>query len=286
MSAIQGTITKFLSLADGTLRLQVDVHHRDASKALSLLCEVGATVAVARLVEEQTDQERYDSVTVTGSGRQVDEEPTPAEGKHPVNAERVAAGLLPLPGEKDPLTGRIMKHFYTSGFFHSPKVLRVLGLDAEFLQFLRHQVCWHCSKQDLIIDKDGVEHFYVQAAHVRRVAAGAGTGVKPPYSAIPLCSTCHGIQHAVGESGIAPREWWESNAAKAREEWGHLKLREVFATDSISANVRVDELWAWLRTNDLHRYVPAKVRRDVEQGQREAASGSAGGVGADPVVEG
>ena len=77
MSAIQGTITKFLSLADGTLRLQVDVHHRDSTEALALLCEVGATVAVARLVEEQTEQRRYDSVTVTGSGRQVDEEPDP-----------------------------------------------------------------------------------------------------------------------------------------------------------------------------------------------------------------
>ncbi len=263
MSALQATVTKFFSLADGTLRIQVDVHHRDSTKALGLLCEVGAQVAVARLVEEQTDQERYDSVTVTGSGRQVDAEP---EGEH----------------KKDPLVGTIMAHFYKSGFFQSPKVLRVLGLDAELLQWLRSQVCWHCGKQDR--GEDGV--FYVQAAHVRRIAAGSGTSRKPPYSAIPLCSTCHGIQHAVGESGLAPSEWWESNAAKAREEWGHMKLREVFATDSISANVSVDNLWTWLRTNDLLNYVPAKVRRSVEQRQREAASGSAGGVGATPVVEG
>lgn len=266
VSALQATVTKFFSLADGTLRIQVDIHHRDSHEALSLLCEVGATVAVARLVEEQTEQQRYDSVTTTGSGRQVDEEPAPAEGKH----------------EKDPLTGTIMAHFYRTGFFQSPKVLRTLGLDAELLQWLRGQVCWHCGKQDR--GEDG--QFYVQAAHVRRIAAGSGTSRKPPYSAIPLCSTCHGIQHAVGESGLAPSEWWESNAAKAREEWGHMKLREVFATDSISANVTVDNLWTWLRTNDLLNYVPAKVRRSVEQGQREAASGSAGGVGADPVVEG
>lgn len=274
MSAIQGTISKFSSLADGTIRLQVDVHHRYASEALDLLCEVGATVAVARLVEEQTEQQRYDSVTTTGSGRQVDEEPLPTKGKH--------SGIF-----KDPLTGTIMAHFYKSGFFQSPKVLRVLGLDAEFLQWLRLQVCWNCSKQDSSAGDDGgPQVFFVQAAHVRRVAAGSGTSRKPPYSAIPLCSTCHDIQHAVGESGIAPSEWWESNAAKAREEWGHMKLREVFATDSISVNVRADELWTWLRSKDLLNYVPAKVRRSVEQGQREAASGSAGGVGADPVVEG
>lgn len=268
MSAIQATVTKFLSLADGTLRLQVDVHHGDTSTALGLLCEVGTTVAVARLVEEQADQERYDSVTVTGSGRQVDEEP-----EAPTR-------------QKDPLTGTIMAHFYKSGFFHSPKVLKALGHDSEFLQFLRYQVCWHCSKQDMTVDAEGVEHFYCQAAHVRRIAAGSGTSRKPPYSAIPLCSTCHGIQHAVGESGIAPSEWWEEKAAKAREEWGHMRLREAFATDSISVNVDVDDLWTWLRTNDLLNYVPAKVRRSVEQRQREAASGSTGGVGAHPVVEG
>ena len=303
MSAIQGTITKFLSLADGTLRLQVDVHHRDSTEALSLLCEVGATVAVARLVEEQTEQRRYDSVTVTGSGRQVDEEPLTATdiANNPPDSEGFrkaqealvapivdkAVEILEAATGKDPLVGTIMAHFYKSGFFQSPKVLKTLGLDAEFLQWLRTQVCWHCSKQDSsAADDGGPQVFYVQAAHVRRIAAGSGTSRKPPYSAIPLCSTCHGIQHAVGESGLAPSEWWELQAAKAREEWGHMKLREVFATDSISVNVASDDLWTWLRANDLLNYVPAKVRRSVEQGQREAASGSAGRVGADPVVEG
>lgn len=299
MAALQATVTKFFSLADGTLRLQVDIHHRDAHEALTLLCEVGAQVAVARLVEEQTGQQRYDSVTTTGAGRQVDEEPLTAtdvannapdsEGIRKAQ-EALIAPIVERAQEildrKDPLVGTIMAHFYKSGFFQSPKVLRVLAgkhaNDVGFLLWLRTQVCWHCSKQDR--GEDG--QFYVQAAHVRRVNKGAGTSVKPQFSAIPLCSTCHGIQHAVGESGLAPSEWWESNAAKAREEWGHMRLREVFATDSISADVDVDNLWIWLRTNDLLNYVPAKVRRSVEQRQREAASGSAGAVGADPVVEG
>ena len=256
--AVQATVTKFLSLADGTLRLQVDVHHGDTSKALDLLCKVGATVAVARLVEEQTEQQRYDSVTTTGSGRQVSEEPESLS--------------------KDPLVGKIMSGFYINGFFHGPQVLAALGTDAEFLTWLLPQPCAHCGE-------GGPEGVEVVAAHVRRVSAGAGTARKPPFSAIPLCTTCHSIQHAVGESGLAPPEWWESKAAKAREEWGHQKLREVFATDSISAGVHVDELWAWLRTNDLLTFVSTKVRRDVEQRQRDAASGSAGGVGEAAVVE-
>lgn len=236
MSAIQGTVTKFLSLADGTLRIQVDVHHGDTSTALGLLCEVGTTVAVARLVDGETEPSPPDEEPA---------EDTPAERG------------------KDPLTGKVMKHFYTSGFFQSPKVCRALGLDAEFLQWLRHQTCWHCGKQDMT---EGGE-FYVQAAHVRRVGSGAGTGTKPQYSAIPLCSKCHDIQHAVGESGIAPREWWEEKAARARQEWGHQKLRNNFGVESISAEVGVDSLWDWLKARDLLNFVPAKVRRDVE-GQR------------------
>lgn len=238
-------------------------------------------MAVARLVEEQTEQQRYDSVTTTGAGREVDEEPAPAKG------ERVQVGqhgkkwhdLADL--EKDPLVGTIMAHFYRSGFFQSPKVLKTLGLDAEFLQWLRTQVCWHCSKQDR--GEDG--QFYVQAAHVRRVAAGSGTSRKPAYSAIPLCKSCHDIQHAVGESGLAPSEWWELQAAKAREEWGHMKLREKFGAASITQSVPLEVLYRWLTNNDLLNYLPAKVRRSVEQREREATPGSAGAVGEDPVVE-
>ena len=239
--ALQGTVSKYQSLADGTLRVQVDVHHGDTQAALSLLCEVGAAVAIARLRDG----------LATGDAGQSEE---------PAN-ER----------EKDPLTGTIMAHFYKTGFFQSPKVLKVLGVDAELLQWCRRQRCWHCDQVDMT--EGGVE--FVQAAHVRRVADGSGTSRKPPYSAIPLCSNCHSIQHAVGESGLAPDEWWQSKAAQAREEWGHEKLREVFATDSISRDVDADDLCSWLRANDLHRYLPAKVRRDVEQRQREATSGSA-----------
>jgi hypothetical protein len=277
MAALQATVTKFFSLADGTLRIQIDIHHRDSTEALRLLCEVGAQVAVARLVDDKP-------LTATD----IANNPPDSEGIRAAQEAFIApivdkaVEILEASAGKDPLVGTIMSHFYRTGFFQSPKVLKTLGLDAELLQWLRGQVCWHCGKQDR--GEDG--QFYVQAAHVRRIAAGSGTSRKPPYSAIPLCSTCHGIQHAVGESGLAPSEWWESNAAKAREEWGHMKLREAFATDSISANVAVDDLWTWLRSNDLLNYVPAKVRRSVEQGQREAASGSAGAVGADPVVEG
>ncbi len=259
-AVVQATVAGFRSLADGTLRIQVDVHHGDAQEALGLLCEVGAAVAVARLRESPPEWHEETPPGDTGESEE--------------------------PEKRDALTGQVLAAFYKNGFWHAPRALKALGNDAQFLQWCRGQPhCWHCGGAAGDTGLHGIE-LAIQAAHVRRVGNGAGTGTKPPFSAIPLCNVCHGIQHAVGESGLGPPEWWDSKAAKAREEWGHERLREHFGTEHVSQTVSADDLWTWLRTHDLLRYVSKKVRDSVEQRQREAASGSAGGVGADPVVEG
>ncbi len=51
MAAVQATVSKYMSLADGTLRIQVDIHQRDTRQALELLAEVGRVVAIAGLTE-------------------------------------------------------------------------------------------------------------------------------------------------------------------------------------------------------------------------------------------
>ena len=253
MSAISATVTKFMSLADGTLRMQIDVHDRYAQEALGLLCEVGAAVAIARLKDSPVEWHEHEP------DQDVETEP-----------------------EKDTLTGQILAGFYRNGFFQAPKVLKALGKDAEFLQWCRSQPkCWHCDA-----GYESPDNATIQAAHVRRVGVGAGTAHKPEFSAIPLCSDCHGIQHAVGESGLGPPEWWDSQAAKAREEWGHQKLRDLFGVESLSASVPAEHLWGFLNMEGLTTFTTVKVRDAIEQRQREAASGSPGGVGQDPVVEG
>ena len=254
---VQATVSKFQSLADGTIRLQVDVHHGDTDKAKDMVCEVGAPIVVARLREATIQFQQPDAGNA--------EEPE-----------------QPATREPDPLTGQILKAFYTNGFWHNPRALKSLGTDEELLEWCRRQTCWHCDK----VDMNDEGHPYVQAAHVRRVWRGSGVARKPPFSAIPLCNACHSIQHAVGETGLAPQEWWEAKAAQVREMWGHEKLRDIFGTDSVSRDVSADDLWVWLRTHDLLRFVPKKVQHDVEQRQRERASGSSGRVGPAPVVEG
>ena len=258
MTAIQGSVSKFLSLADGTLRIQIDVHDRYSQEAKSLLCDVGATVALARLRDDHLPAGPSEDGDAADEG-QPDGQAEPS---------------------KDPLTGQILASFYKSGFFISPKTLKALGPDYEFLTWLRNQpCCWHCGVMD---SKDNP----IQAAHYRKVGDGAGTGTKPPYSAIALCSNDHMIQHSAGYSALAPVDWWESQVLQARELWGHLKLREKFTVKSVSEEVSADDLVTWLYANKLGNFLRAAHRTELQKRQREAAPGSAGGVGEAAVVEG
>lgn len=230
MSATQGTVSKFQSLADGTLRLQVDIHQTDTAQALELLCEVGRTVAIAgltdQLADERSEQERYDSVSVTGSERIVED-------------------------ECDNNAGKLMQQLYRAGWFHAPKVLQALGKDAMFLQWVRGQsTCWACDGRNL-------DDNPIVAAHYRKVASGAGTGLKPPYSAIPLCKFCHDKQHAHGYGVISPTGWWEEKVAKARQDWGHQRMRDIFRTTSMTA-VPAQHVVEWALENELSSLIPSE----------------------------
>ena len=224
MSATQGTVTKFQSLADGTLRLQVDIHQTDTVQALQLLCEVGRTVAVAAL-HDQLDEEELEGT------------PDP-----PAKV---------LEDENNNGAGKLMQALYRGGWFHAPKVLEALGKDAMFLQWCRQQPrCWAC-------DGAPLEDNPIVAAHYRKVAAGAGTSIKPPYSAIPLCKFCHDKQHQHGYSIISPAPWWEEKVAKARHEWGHQRMRDIFETTSMTA-VPTKYVVEWALEHELNSLIPAE----------------------------
>jgi len=54
---------------------------------------------------------------------------------------------------------------------------------------------------------------FCEAAHVRHVSLGSGTGTKPEYCAVPLTRAEHQLTHQKGDSIFAPSEWWEQQAA-------------------------------------------------------------------------
>lgn len=222
MSAVQATVSKFMSLADGTLRLQVDIHQTDTAAALSLLCEVGRTVAVAALADSDAEE-----------------------------LEEEAAAQEYQENECDNNAGKLMQALYRAGWFHAPKVLNALGKDAMFLQWCRQQPnCWACNGH-------GLEDNPIVAAHYRKVASGAGTSIKPPYSAIPLCKLCHDKQHQHGYSVISPAGWWEEKVAKSRQDWGHERMRGIFQTTSMTA-VPAQAVVEWALEHELNSLIPAE----------------------------
>ncbi len=79
--------------------------------------------------------------------------------------------------------------------------------DKAFLAWLRTKPCCVCKS-----------HLNIQAAHVRLGGRG-GIGMKPSFSAVPLCGGCHHIQHEKGHSSLMPTERWIELADYYLETW-------------------------------------------------------------------
>lgn len=56
-------------------------------------------------------------------------------------------------------------------------------------------------------------------AHIRSVADGAGTGIKPPYSGVPLTQQQHANTHQYGEKYYNPSEWWQRRKIRILTNW-------------------------------------------------------------------
>lgn len=107
------------------------------------------------------------------------------------------------------------KHYqilYRTGWFYHPDVAAAVGSDEEFLEWLRGQPCAFCQKPSS-------ENEPTEAAHVRRVASGAGMGIKPPYSAIPLCHLDHAMQHQKGEGALGGKDWFDQMRGRHITAW-------------------------------------------------------------------
>lgn len=136
-----------------------------------------------------------------------------------------------------------------SGFFRRPEVWRAIGTDADYLDWLADQKC--CA------DVSGGTRCAgdVIAAHVRRIANGAGAGLKPPYSAIPLCDLHHRKQHQGGETSIADKDWFDRQRIEHVAQWGWEMLRTFFRQESM-ANVNPIAVRDWAAQHGVDKYLP------------------------------
>ena len=156
----------------------------------------------------------------------------------------------PLEAAPVPSFGEYAKALRLNGFCRAPEVWRAVGTDAEFLGWLRGHPC-HVIGSSCNGD--------VVAAHVRRIANGAGTAIKPEYSAIPLCDHHHKLQHAHGESAVMLKEEWDKARIEYVEDWCWDTLKAVLGKSTMAA-VSPQELLGWAQKHSVDRYLPACYR--------------------------
>jgi len=154
--------------------------------------------------------------------------------------DQAARQTLPKPASP---YGKQAERLRQSGFCSRRAVWEALGTDEDYLKWLRGLPCAVCYMGP------------AEAAHVRRVADGAGTGIKPTFSAIPLCREHHAAQHQHGESAIGGKEWVDKKRMEYVEDWAWATLKAKFGHDSMK-NVPPHLVREWAAAHDLDHHLP------------------------------
>jgi len=235
-AAFLGASSGAKTMADGTLRIQVDISPLDAIGAFIAFGAPGSPVAIARVTNEAAlEADREDLVN------------------GPVG------GAIKMHGPY----GEYAKTLKLSGFFRTPGVWVEIGTDAQYLEWVRRQKS-AISNEYSWKDMDTGENYCVPA-HVRRVEHGSGTGIKPSYSAIPLTNDEHQQSHQHGDTNLRPEEWWDKMRIKYVSQWAWLTLKEQLGYESWS-EVPPVELRDWALKHDVLRSLPNsyKIIHDAE----------------------
>lgn len=236
-TAVMGNVVKHRSMADGTIRVEVDLVTPDDETyelAVTKVARVGAPLALARLSQEAAANHQAQGVQ-----KQAEEEEPPSYG------DKIA--LL-----------------YRSGSLRAPAVLLALGADRLYQDWCREQVCVVCGGWDY--DPDSAIHS-VEYAHVRR-ANNSGTALKPEYSGVPMCHHHHHVQHNQGEAECLnewhygepftpdeAKQWFDRKVVEHLERWSHERLRQIFEVDHLK-HVPPEQIADWFHHHDLGPYLP------------------------------
>jgi len=176
----------------------------------------------------------------------------------------------PAPEAKYGESSRIL---FASGFLRAPAVWAELGTDEEYLDWVRRQPCAVCGKWSEW--REDIGEGRCQAMHIRRVADGAGVGIKPEYCAVPGCHECHGQQHQSGENSVivvddrgkteqADKAWFDKVRVKYVQDWAKSKIVEMAGVDHLN-QVDPAQILLWAADHDLVRLLP-KGFMDLAQG--------------------
>lgn len=235
--AVTGVRRAMREMADGSIRVQVEIDPASRDTFLQHFGEIDMPVALARL-----------NLRTPATPETQREEPAP--------------------------TGHLYGHHAAAlikGGFFSPsntKVLEAIGSDKEYQEWCRHQPSAIDGNGDL---DERAGELRCEPAHVRR-AGEAGTGYKPPYATIPLTHAQHALQHSAGEMTClveftgnkeltynSSQEWFDKQRTKHVLAWAKARLAAGFRVESIGDIAPVD-LLAWATKRNLQHFLPSVYR--------------------------
>ncbi|WP_153716986.1 hypothetical protein [Eikenella corrodens] len=163
--------------------------------------------------------------------------------------------------------GHYYQALYKSGFFHNPALWRWAGTDGEYQDYVRALPSCVSGRQDYDADSGRMRCEY---AHVRRVSAGAGTGVKPEYSGVPLTHEEHALQHCAGESALlggaykdGRLDWFQKKAAEYRTAWIKSVLYAHFGVESLK-EVPPQQFAQWAQECGMYPALPAVFKGECD----------------------
>lgn len=213
---IQATSKRVRTMADGTLRLTVDIEPIHAQDAFKLFGSPDVPMVLARLTQAAAKAELQ---------------------------RQSAASEKPY--------GHYAQALYRNGFFFNPKVLQAIGTDEEFREWIQRQPSAYSGKFSEYVAGEG----RCVAAHVRR-AGESGTAIKAEYACIPLTDEEHRLQHQKGESALGGPEWFDKKRARYVQEWAaHTLAQGWFAVESMGY-VEPALMREWALENDLMQFLP------------------------------
>lgn len=236
--AVQFSTVRAQTMADDTLRLTVDIEPRAAQDAFRMFGQRGIHGAMVRL-----------KLDAAASVQDDQEEDDPSKGPYGVFWSQLIRG----------------------GFFRVPKVLRAIGTEREFEQWIQKQRSVLSGKADWI-ESAGARR--CECAHVRRVAEGSGTAEKPPFFAVPLTREEHRVQHDQGEEAAleqfgppnvryTAKDWFELQADRMRTEWASNRLAERLDPDvghKSRSLVGNDLVIHWIEKHNFEKFLPKTIR--------------------------
>lgn len=161
--------------------------------------------------------------------------------------------------------GELARALRTSGFMLSRDVWRAVGPDSAYLGYIRQLKCAKCKwtphwENDAFVP--------CEAAHVRRIESGAGTSLKPDYSAIPLCPNrigvegCHARQHREGERFLGSKEHLDRLRLHYVQDWVWAALKAQLGYEHWS-QVPPSTLVAWAEEHGVVDKIPDVYFREI-----------------------